>query len=315
MAVTIAVLITYYNEGTFLTECIESLRNSDRLPDEILIYDDASTLLPQAYLPRDFSGRVIRGSQNRGPSYGRNELLAAASCQYIHFHDADDLFAPRWYDEVRSRLEAEDLDAVFTEIVAYRDGQLSTNPTLGLEALNTDPDLVRFCLAGAMLVPSGTYRRECVLSLGGYSTKYVQSEDYDFHIRLAISGLRFGLILHPLVWQRLHQSNRSADQVQVWTDAVHILETLAGELDSAYIQAVCDALARMGRILFRIGALSEARNAFAIANRCGRSRFPGESPGYRVIARTCGPLIAERVGQAYRSLLSSRLRARLRNHR
>ena len=117
--VRIGVGLTYYNEGPLLTECLESLRQAEDRPDEILIYDDASRVPPEPYIPSDMPVRVIKGEVNRGPARGRNALLEACSCDYLHFHDSDDLFAPEWCREVRCLLERNPVDAVLTEGIFF----------------------------------------------------------------------------------------------------------------------------------------------------------------------------------------------------
>jgi len=52
MPPTISVLITYYNERELLTECLRSLAAQTQLPDEILIYDDASTYRQLSMCPQ-----------------------------------------------------------------------------------------------------------------------------------------------------------------------------------------------------------------------------------------------------------------------
>jgi hypothetical protein len=312
MAVTLAVLVTYYNEKSLLTECLESLRKSATLPDEILIHDDASAFPPEPYLPADLPVRIIRSTENRGPSGGRNVLLAATNCDYIHFHDSDDLFAPGWCDEVRARLEQSQPDVLFTGAATFRDSDPEKDVPIDLAELAVSPDLVRFCLSHSLLPACGTYLRERVLAIGGYSEKYWQSEDHDFHIRLALTKPRFEAIPRPLVRQRIHANNRSADQLRVWTDAVRILESAAISAGPDYGQDVCDALARCGRRLFQIGAVRESRQAFRAASRIGLPSFPDEPTYYRWVARHLGPLWAERVGKAYRSLLPDSARESVR---
>lgn len=308
----IAVLITYYNEASLLTECLESLKDAMCLPDEIVVYDDASVVPPEPYIPRGPSVRVIKGRENRGPAYGRNMLLEACNCEYVHFHDADDLFAPGWCDEVSTRLGNRDLDALFTEVASYRDGGVSSERVMGLEELADHGDLLRFCIRQALLTISGTYRRDHVLSIGGYSTAYWQSEDYEFHIRLARSSPRFDLICRPLALVRTHEGNRSKDRRRVWVDAIRALEKHGRDLDPLHLQDACDAAAKAGRILYQLGAIEEARYAFSVARRIGQPRFDEEAPMFRLIATHCGPLTAERIGQAYRSALPAAVRRRVR---
>jgi len=309
MSISVAVLITYHNEGPFLAECLESLRGSKTLPDEIMIYDDASEILPEPFIPPDLSVRVIRSSVNTGPAKGRNTLLAACGSRYIHFHDADDLFAAGWCDEIRLALDGRQLDAVFTEVAPFYNGQeRSEAGKASLRELAGEIDLVRFCLTHALLPAGGTYLKDRVLGIGGYSCDYWQSEDYDFHIRLAAAGLRFAVIQRPLVWQRHHPNNRSKDQIRVWSDSIRILGKLSTSLPAQYRQDVCDAIVARGRILHQIGATEEARQAFALAGRIGQPRLPGESFLYRILARSLGLDLTERLGSAYRLVLPARVR-------
>lgn len=92
----ISILITYYNERELLTECLCLCYHQLEPTDEIIIYDDASHNPAIDYIPAGVSARVIRGEIDRGPSAGRNILLAESRCNYVHFHDSDDVFAPEW---------------------------------------------------------------------------------------------------------------------------------------------------------------------------------------------------------------------------
>src|SRR5205807_8952919 len=113
---SVGVLITYYGERELLRECLESVAQQTRLPDEILIYDDASDAPAEKYVPQGLPVTVLRGAENRGPAYGRNRLLHASTSSFVHFHDADDLFSPGWHTRVSDALDATGADAVFTEI-------------------------------------------------------------------------------------------------------------------------------------------------------------------------------------------------------
>src|SRR5687767_10030401 len=81
----ISVLITYFNEGPLLRECIESVGSQLAGSDEILVYDDASSARPDEFLPLDIPVTLIRGDRNAGPAHGRNVLLRAASSEFVHF--------------------------------------------------------------------------------------------------------------------------------------------------------------------------------------------------------------------------------------
>jgi glycosyltransferase involved in cell wall biosynthesis len=308
---SVGLLITYYGERELLRECLESVAAQTHVPHEVLIYDDASDAPAEEYVAPGLPVTVLRGNVNRGPAYGRNQLLMASKSAYVHFHDADDLFSPDWHARVRGTLQATGADVVFTEIDAYSDQGIHSQRVLALDQLTADEDLVRFCIRGIMLVPSGTYRREVVLAMGGYRASLWQAEDFDFHVRLAATGPRYAVISDPLVTIRIRAAGRSRDGVQTWGSFVEAVAALSAELPAAYRSDFSDAAARAGSTLFKLGAYAEAKGAFKLAARLGPPRFATQRRLYRLLATTLGFEATEQLARAYRGILPARLRAHL----
>jgi hypothetical protein len=311
MKLTISILITYYNERELLQECLLSIANQLEPSDEIIVYDDASTWPPSEYVPEGVPVRIIRGETNIGPARGRNVLLQAARGDYIHFHDSDDLFHPEWAQKVRQQFSDSNVDAVFTEISSYRDNKLTSERVIGLSRLLPGKDLLRFCLHGAMLVPSGTYRRGSVLNIHGYREQLWQSEDFDFHVRLAASGIHYAIIDEPLVMIRIRPSSRSQNHLEVWTSAFMAVQWLARELPSCYQADLAEAAARIGSMLFKLGARAQARQAFQLAIRLGPPTYSQQRRLYQILARLFGPEAAEDVSTLYRNAIPQRMRSYL----
>jgi glycosyltransferase involved in cell wall biosynthesis len=308
---TFGVLITYYGERELLRECLDGLARQTCPADEILVYDDASDAPAVDYVPLGLPVRILRGHVNRGPAHGRNQLLQASTSTYIHFHDADDLFSPDWLARVRGVVAATQADVVFTEIDVADEHGLRSSRVLGLNQLAQGADLVQFCVRGVMLVPSGTYRRQRILDLGGYRTSLWQAEDFDFHVRLAASAPRYALITEPLVTIRVRADGRSRDQVQTWSSYVEAVAALSAELPRRYRPDLADAAARAGSVLYKLGAREYASVAFRLAASLGPPRFSTQRGVYRLLARTMGFEVAERLGLAYRHVLPARLRAQI----
>jgi peptidoglycan/LPS O-acetylase OafA/YrhL/glycosyltransferase involved in cell wall biosynthesis len=276
--------------------------------DEILVYDDASSHPPEPYLPDGLRVRVIRGSRTSGPGFGRNVLLSKSQSDYIHFHDADDWFQPNWGARVRRAIDEKHVDAVFTEIASYRDGAIVNNKVLDLERFLLSGDLIRFCVAGVMLVPAGTYLRSSLLKMGGYRPGIWQSEDFDFHVRLALSGISYAVLTDPLVVIRLRSEGRSSNQVEVWACFVESLRLLGNEVPASYKRDLAERALDAGCVLFRLGEKDEARKAFALAEELGPPYYTNKRFLFRNVARLAGPEIAERVALCYRALLPEPLR-------
>jgi glycosyltransferase involved in cell wall biosynthesis len=305
MSRSLAVLVTYHNERELLRECLESVLSPADRPDEVIVYDDASSAPAAEYVPAGV--RVIRGEINVGPSVGRNRLLAAATRDFVHFHDADDLFHPDWCSRTREAI-ARDVDAVFTEVSAHRGNELVAERVIGLSKVVDGQDLIEFCIDGVMLVPAGTYRRSVLSEVGGYRERLWQSEDFDFHIRLAASGIRWSILDEPLVLQRLRPDGRSQHGCEASLGMLESLCLLASELPARYRPALAERAVRVGSVLFRAGAPADASRAFALAASLGRPSFRHERRTYRLIARGLGPEFAERVGSVYRAVLPQALR-------
>jgi len=150
-----------------------------------------------------------------------------------------------------------------------------------------------------------------VAALGGYRETLWQSEDFDFHIRLAASGIRYTIVDEPLVIQRIRNESRSQNHCEAAVGMVESLRLLDAELPARYRPALAERAARAGSVLFRAGAESDASTAFNLAAALGHPTFAHERRLYRVLARAFGPERAERAGSLYRDLLPHAMRHRL----
>ncbi|MEX0891932.1 MAG: glycosyltransferase family A protein [Gemmatimonadota bacterium] len=311
---TLAVLVTYHEEGALLREALESLLGQPDGPDVILVHDDASTDPAARHLPDDPRITLLRAPSNVGPAVARNRLAAATTADYVHFHDADDLFLPDWSAVVRDAL-LEGPDVVLTELSTMGSGgRQVTERLLGLAALERDAvDPVRHALAGAIQPAAGTYRRTVFHAVGGYREALWQSEDLDFHVRLLASRPSLRVIDRPLAVLRLRPEGRSrADALGPWRNAVAAYRLLATELDPTYRPDLAAAAARAAARLYALGDVAAAREAFWLAEELGPPPWAGRGPLYAAVARRWGGLSAERLASAYRRLLPAALRARLR---
>ena len=306
---SLGVLITYYNEKEMLTECLDSLFSDPNCtPEEVLVYDDASQYPAEHYIPKDRSVRVIRGASNRGPAHGRNELLKANRSDYIHFHDSDDLFMKHWCSELKKAIHTSQADMVLTEITSYKHSKLYRERVIGLKKLKPDSDIVSFCIRNNLLTDSGTYRKAAVLKVGGYRESLWQSEDYDFHIRMAASVKSFFVIYEPMVIIRVREESRSAAGREVWSCALNSIQLLSEEIPAKYYPDLSWMAHFTGSKLFKLGETRKAREAFKLSYRLGTPDYSDQRWMYCVTAKIFGPEIAERLGAFYRAILPQTIR-------
>jgi hypothetical protein len=222
------------------------------------------------------------------------------------------LFHPAWCSQIRQAITATKAEWILTEISSYQNEQLVCERVLELKRQTNGTDLIRQAIRGAILVPAGTYLKSTIESIGGYRSDLWQSEDYDFHIRLAAAHPSVAIIDEPLVHIRLRPDSRSQKQTEVWTSAVQAIAQLSDELPSTYRLDLAEAAAKAGSMLFRNGDKAAARQAFVLAKRLGPPAYLREQEPYRFIARNFGQELAERLGALYRLCLPETLRRQMR---
>jgi hypothetical protein len=102
---SLTVVVPCFEMGAMLAETIESIWNSDRPPDELIVVDDGSTgsetletidRLSAVAAGEGRPFRVVR-QENRGLAGARNRGLEEAGGTYICFVDGDDLIEPTYF--------------------------------------------------------------------------------------------------------------------------------------------------------------------------------------------------------------------------
>ncbi|NBX76686.1 MAG: glycosyltransferase family 2 protein [Proteobacteria bacterium] len=298
--------ITYFNEGELLTRCLKSFWSGKVKPSEILIYDDASTLRPEAFIPSEIPARVIRSEVNQGPARGRNLILKEAKDEWIHFHDSDDWVSETWCEKITAA--ASGCDLVLTEVVSYRDGQVLSPAVVGLKEFFSPEELLRFAIHHFILVPAGTFKVELARNLRGYRESLWQSEDWDFYVRLASLRPAFKVIPESLSAIEVRNESRSQKKAETLTCLLQAILLLQEELPPENRADLSEKAAWAGSQLFQIGEKSLARDAFQLAQSLGPARYPEQKMVYRWLASRYGQEAAEWISLTYRKLLPKKIR-------
>ncbi len=95
----ISVIIPAYNAGELLKQCIENLLFQSYKNLEIIVVDDGSTDETAEIVKLFPSVKYIYQSRS-GVSIARNTGIKAATGEYIHFMDADDLITLDFYEKM-----------------------------------------------------------------------------------------------------------------------------------------------------------------------------------------------------------------------
>ena len=308
----LTVGITYHNEGELLTSCIESFFSSAQKPDEVLVFDDASSLRPEAFIPTGLPVRVIRSEENIGPGRGRNRLLNEAKGEWIHFHDADDWVFSDWLEKIKKEAHGE-TEVVLSELTSYREQEVLSPLVIGLKAFQSKEELLKFAIKNFILVPSGTFKTELVRQIKGFRESLWQSEDWDFYIRLIQASRSFRILDESLAGIRIRNESRSQIQRETLTCVLQAILFLQKEIDVQYRKDLADKASWVGSKLFQLGDKASAREAFALAESLGPAQHAHQKASYRWIAKYYGQESAEWFAWFYRKVIPQRLRALLVN--
>jgi len=205
----VSVLMPVYNNEEYLVDAIDSILTQTFGEFEFIIIDDGSTdgsiEILNRYKNKDPRIKVYLQSQNVGIVEALNKGVKLSTGKYIARMDADDISLP-------DRLERQ---------LAFLDsnpevGVLGTNIQL-IDAVGEQHETIKFpdshnqilwslCFYSPIVHPSALIRRNVILRVGGYRSKYPHAEDYDLWTRLA-GETHFANLPQTLLLLRKHISN------------------------------------------------------------------------------------------------------------
>lgn len=196
---TLSIIIPCYNKRNYIEECVCSVLQQSRVPDEIIIVDDCSNDGSQDIIARmrEIDSRIkpILLTKNVGVSAARNIGFRAASSEYLTMLDADDILLGK--DKIREEMNIiEKYDDEKRAVLAYSltetidlNGEKNTNIRYVKNRLAQGDNLYIPMLAGwfsGLRIPRDyCIRKKVMLECGAFNETMNYNEDYDLLIRLA----------------------------------------------------------------------------------------------------------------------------------
>lgn len=209
---TVSVVITCYNQGQYLEECINSVTNSDYPNIEIILVDDGSEdTFTQKTLDKLDSGkiRIIR-QNNQGVCAARNNGIAAASGKYILPLDADDKIAETYISKAVNILARNpDTGIVFCNAILW-------TPLHNKERRwELEKPTVINMLTQNRIFLSALFRKSDFEKTGGFKpVMEAGCEDWDLWLKFLENGLKPYKIDEELFYYRVAENFRSKNAIR-----------------------------------------------------------------------------------------------------
>ena len=268
----LSVAMSVYNGEQFLAEAIDSVLAQSFTDFELLIVDDGSTdatpAMLRAYAAKDARVRpIIR--ENRGLIVSLNQLLEEARAPLIARMDADDVCLPeRFAKQIAFLASHPDYSVVgcwSDDIDEFGQPWTIHGPD---HPLTHQDFLAAIEVNGPLLChPATMFRRDVVLSVGGYHAAYKHCEDLDLWLRLA-SITKLGNIPERLIRYRHYAnqvSSRHSTEQQIGAAVAKLAyqERLAGRPDPTAALITLPELDALDDMFGRSGISRSVRSTVA----------------------------------------------------
>jgi glycosyltransferase involved in cell wall biosynthesis len=171
----VSVIIPAFNCDRFINEAVESVRQQNYEPIEIIVIDDGSTDGTEACVKRLGKDISYIYQSNRGPAAARNTGIGMARGDLISFLDADDYWPANRLNVQLARMKREpELEVVLGRIRCT--GALTeTDRKIRFEG--PDNTMISICLG------SGVFRKSVFDKVGLFDESLRHYEDHDWFLR------------------------------------------------------------------------------------------------------------------------------------
>lgn len=231
---TVSVFTTLYNHERFIGQALQSALNQTFMPTEVIVMDDASTD-GSVRAARAIDHPLIRVFDEKYNLGGANTVRGLSLCtgDFIAVLNSDDAWEVGKLEKQYGMMSAlPNAGAVFTHVNVIDECgvQLNRNADGVQHNFNfrnrTRHEWLRYLfLDGNPFCASSAFvRRRCFDELGPLNGGYVQLQDMDMWIRIAIAGYDLHIIEEPLTYYRIMRNGSNLSSAHSGALATNLFE-------------------------------------------------------------------------------------------
>lgn len=177
----VSVLVPTKNSAKYLRPCLESIRNQDYSPIEIIVIDNDSND-DTLSIAKQLADKVLMWGPERCAQLNKGAEIARG--KYLYRVDSDFVLSPGLVKEaVAACQNGADAVAVHND----SDGSIS----YWARVRQFERSMIKF---DTLIVGARFFSRDAFESVGGFDESMVAGEDYDIHNRLLRRGFRIDAI-------------------------------------------------------------------------------------------------------------------------
>ncbi|WP_461201884.1 glycosyltransferase family 2 protein [Anoxybacillus sp. TBDG-1] len=209
----ISIIMPVYNGEKYLREAIDSVLLQTFKDYELIIVNDGSTdgtkKILETYEQQHSWIKVMHLKENKGVSHAINTAIDCASAEYICLVNADDIQYANRLEESYREIVSKNLDIVMSEFDLIDAHGQSLERSFNIPEFLTKENILleefkrNYFFAGACLIKFDRNIK--------FDANLRTSEDYDWFLRMLVSGKKVDFQRKRLLQVRIHKGSLSSD--------------------------------------------------------------------------------------------------------
>lgn len=229
----VSIITPSFNQGQFLEQTLRSVLEQDYPHLEYLVIDGGSTDGSLAIIQRHASRLAYWVSESdRGQAHAINKGLQRARGELLGWLNSDDLLLPGTVSRaVETFTNHPQVDVVYGRLERIDEqNRLVSTPILPKDRVTFNLSLV----IGECVVnqPGSFWRRSATKKVGYLDESLIYALDYEYWIRMALSGMAFLRLDEPVARFRLSSASKTVGQTaQMAVEQLVVLDKLLAQPD------------------------------------------------------------------------------------